>query len=70
MVNSWFGTIRFLGNFFLLCLVGTILAIFGVTPKEDQISPYPATSPNVTTKEWSDPNFDNLDQDGFVGGQR
>ena len=58
----------FWGIFFLLCLTGTILALLGVSSREDQISPYPAPSPTV--KEWNEPNFDNFDQDGFVGGQR
>ena len=66
------GSIQFVivAIIFLLMLVGILLSIFGIAPKEDQISPYPAPSSNPTVKEWSEPNFDNLDQDGFIGGQR
>jgi hypothetical protein len=56
--------------FFLLCLIGAIIALFGLAPNEDQISPYPAPSSSSTAQQWSEPNFDNLDQDGFGGGQR
>jgi hypothetical protein len=54
--------------FGLLVIVGTLLSIAVDSPTEDQ--PNPAPSSNPTVEEWSDPNFDNLDQDGFTGGQR
>ena len=54
--------------FGLLVIVGTLLSLVVDSPTEDQ--PYPAPSSNPTVEEWSDPNFDNLDQDGFIGGQR
>jgi hypothetical protein len=56
--------------FFLLCIAGAIIALLQAAPIEDQISPYPAPSSNSTVEEWNEPNFDNLDQDGFIGGQR
>lgn len=54
----------------LVMIVGTLLAFLLGSPTEDQISPYPAPSSNPTLETWSEPNFDNLDQDGFIGGQR
>jgi hypothetical protein len=56
--------------FVLLSLVGAIIALLGLAPNEDQISPYPAPSSTSTAQEWNEPSFDRLDQDGFVGGQR
>ena len=54
--------------FGLIVIVGTLLSLILGSPTEDQ--PYPAPSSNPTVEEWSDPNFDNLDEDGFIGGQR
>jgi hypothetical protein len=54
--------------FGLLVIVGTLLSLVVDSPTEDQPNPAPSSKPMV--KEWSEPNFDNLDQDGFTGGQR
>lgn len=52
----------------LVLIVGTLLSLILGSPTEDQ--PYPVPSSTPTVEEWSDPNFDNLDEDGFIGGQR
>lgn len=49
--------------FILFLVIGTISVYF--SSKND-----PAPAPSPTVKEWIEPNFDNLDQDGFGGGQR
>jgi hypothetical protein len=49
---------------FILFLVIGVISIY-FTSKDN-----PSPAPSPTVKEWSEPNFDNLDQDGFVGGQR
>ena len=49
--------------FILFLIVGFISAYFS-----SKNNPVPTPSPSA--QEWSEPNFDKLDQDGFVGGQR
>ncbi len=49
---------------FILFLVIGVISIY-FTSKDN-----PSPAPSPTVKEWSEPNFDNLDQDGYVGGQR
>ena len=60
--------IVFWAIFGLVLIVGTPLSVMLGSPTEDQPTPAPSSSPTV--EEWSDPNFDNLDEDGFIGGQR
>jgi len=49
--------------FVLFLVVGFLYIYF--TEKDNSVP-----NPSPTVKEWSDPNFDNMDQDGFIGGQR
>jgi len=61
----------FWGLFFILCLIGAVLAILGVAPKEDQISPYPSPLGSTSNENpYNEPNFANSDPDGFLNGQR
>ena len=64
---EWAGIVIW-GLFFLLSFVGIVFALLGVSSNEDSISPYP--DPTPTAEGWYEPNFDNLDQDGFINGQR
>ena len=66
-LNEWFGIVIW-GLFFLLILIGIVSALLGVSPNEHPVSPYP--DPTPTAEDWYEPNFDNLDQDGFINGQR
>ena len=64
---EWFG-IFIWSLIFLFILIGLVLALLGVSSSEHPVSPYP--DPTPTAEDWYEPNFENLDQDGFINGQR
>ena len=65
------GTRIFWSLFFAMCLLGLIIGLLGFGSGEDPVSPYAPSEPSIVElEEQPEPNFDNLDQDGFVGGLR
>jgi len=56
---------------FIVAVAGTLIVGFVVGTSKDRNNPAPATNPTATEQpNWSEPNFDNLDTDGFINGQR
>jgi hypothetical protein len=60
-----------IGQIVTLLFIG-LLIVGGISVySESKNNPAPAANPTATEQpNWSEPNFDNLDTDGFINGQR
>ena len=55
---------------FIISVIGVLIFAFIGGALKDSDNPSSGTNPTVNDQPFTEPNFDNLDSDGLINGQR